>query len=72
MLIKKIAEKIHIKSNTGQLIFGSILTGLFLFLLIFGISFYMKIASISTCLVGSAICAAVCAVFYFVKNLVNQ
>ena len=72
MLINKIAEKIHLKSKTGRLIFGSILTGLLLFLLLFIGSFSLKIASISTCLIGSAICAVVCSVFYFIKSLVSQ
>jgi hypothetical protein len=72
MLINKMAEKIHIKSKLGQSIFASGLMGLSIFILLSVISYSMKIATISTCLVGSALCAVVTAVFYFVKNLVNQ
>ena len=72
MLINKIAEKIHIKSKIGQAIFGSIFIGLFTFILLSALSYNMKIASISTCLFGSAVCGVVIAVFYFIKNLVNQ
>jgi hypothetical protein len=72
MLINRIAEKINIKSKLGQIIFASILIGLFTFILLSAISYNMKIASISTCLFGSAVCGVVIAVFYFVKNLVNQ
>jgi len=49
MLINRIAEKIHIKSIMGQSIFGSILIGLFTFILLSGISYNMNVNSGESC-----------------------
>ena len=62
MLIKKITEKVHVKLKKRQLIFGSILIGLFLFLLPLGISFGIKMDTISACRVDSGLHVVVCEV----------
>jgi hypothetical protein len=55
MSIEKIEEKLHIKSNIGQSIFESILTGALFFIIVFCIFGLLKMVSPSNALKASLV-----------------